>query len=151
MTPLDARPGDEPKGRPATLAKKRFDRIYRILRDRICLLDYPPGTRLSEEELAKEFATSRTPVRRVLGRLESEGLVEARHGVGTIVTDVELEDVAQVYHLRMELAVLIGRLSPIARTQDDLRRIRTLIERCELGAGKRRSSRVPAHQYRLLR
>ena len=97
------------------LARERFERIYRTLRDRICLLEYPPGTRLSEEELAEEFAISRTPVRRVLARLEAEGLVEARHGVGTIVTDVELEALAQVYQLRLELAVLIGRLSPLSR------------------------------------
>ncbi len=47
-----------------------------------------------------------------------------------IVTDVELEDLAQVYHLRMELAVLIGQLSPLPRTPDDLDRLRALIERC---------------------
>ena len=63
-----------------------------------------PAARLSEEELAQEFEISRTPVRRVLARLESEGLIEARHGVGTIVTDVEIEELAQVYHLRLELA-----------------------------------------------
>lgn len=130
MSPPDACSGDALAARPATPTKTRFERIYRMLRDRICLLDYPPGTRLSEEELAKEFATSRTPVRRVLARLESEGLVEARHGVGTIVTDVELEDLAQVYHLRMELAVLIGQLSPLPRTKADLDRLRALIERC---------------------
>src|SRR5690606_38977516 len=61
-------------GRPTTLARERFERIYRILRNRICLLEYPPGARLSEEELAEEFRISRTPVRRVLARLESEGL-----------------------------------------------------------------------------
>ena len=44
-----------------------------------------------------------------------EGLIEARHGVGHIVTDVEIEELAQIFHLRMELAVLIGRLSPIPR------------------------------------
>ena len=115
--------------RPTTLARERFERIYRILRDRICLLEYPPGTRLSEEELAEEFKISRTPVRRVLARLESEGLVEARHGVGTIVTDIEIEELAQVYHLRLELAVLIGRLSPIPRSPADLDRIRALIAR----------------------
>ena len=97
--------------RPSSPARERFERIYRTLRDRICLLDYPPGTRLSEEELADEFATSRTPIRRVLARLEIEGLVKARHGVGTIVTDIDIEELTQVYHLRMELAVLIGRLS----------------------------------------
>ena len=58
----------------------------------------------------EEFEISRTPVRRVLARLESEGLVGALHGVGTIVTDIEIEELAQVYHLRLELAVLIGRL-----------------------------------------
>lgn len=112
-------------------AKERFERVYRILRDRICLLDYAPGTRLSEEELAGEFQTSRTPIRRVLARLEAEGLVEAHHGVGTIVTDVEIEDLVQVYRLRMELALLIGRLSPIPRTSEDLDRIRALIARCD--------------------
>ena len=101
------------------------------MRDRICLLDYPPGSHLSEEELAQEFEISRTPVRRVLARLESEGLVQSVHGVGTIVTDVDIEELQQVYHLRLELALLIGKLSPIPRTAADLDRIRALIERCD--------------------
>ena len=112
-------------------AKERAERIYRILRDRICLIDYPPGSRLSEEELAQEFSISRTPLRRVLARLESEGLVESIHGVGTIVTDVDLEELAQVYMLRTELALLVGRLSPIPRSAEDLDRIRDLIARCD--------------------
>jgi len=121
----------EVEARRTTPSRERFERIYRILRDRICLLEYPPGARLSEEELAEEFETSRTPIRRVLARLEAEGLVTAHHGVGTIVTDVDIEELAQVYHLRMELAVLIGRLSPIPRSPEDLDRIRSLIARCD--------------------
>lgn len=116
--------------RPLT-ARERYERIYLVLRDRICLLEYPPGSRLSEEELAQEFQTSRTPVRRVLARLESEGLVQSLHGVGTIVTDVDIEELQQVYHLRLELAELMGKLSPIPRTATDLERIRTLIRRCD--------------------
>jgi DNA-binding GntR family transcriptional regulator len=111
--------------------RERFDRIYHTLRDRICLLDYTPGSRLSEEELAKEFATSRTPVRRVLARLESEGLVESVHGVGTIITDPDIRELIQIYHLRLELAVLVGKLDPMPRSQDDLDRIRALIARCD--------------------
>ena len=117
-----------------TSARERFERIYRILRDRICLLEYAPGSHLSEEELAQEFEISRTPVRRVLARLESEGLVQSVHGVGTIVTDVDIEELQQVYHLRMELAELIGKLSPLPRTAADLDRIRALIQRCEADA-----------------
>ena len=33
--------------------------IFGILRDRICLLDYPPDTVLREATLAKEFGISR--------------------------------------------------------------------------------------------
>lgn len=123
---------DPETARPLS-ARGRSDRLYRILRDRICLIDYPPGSRLSEEDLAKEFEVSRTPVRRVLARLESEGLVHSIHGVGTLVTDVDIEELEQIYHLRMELAQLVGKLSPIPRTKTDLDRIRALIERCDIG------------------
>jgi len=112
-------------------ARARSERIYRTLRDRICLLDYPPGARLSEEELAREFAISRTPIRRVLTRLEAEGLVGSVHGVGTIVTDVDIEELAQVYRLRMELAPLLGKLDPIPRTAADLAPIGAMIDQCD--------------------
>ncbi|HWL67197.1 MAG TPA: GntR family transcriptional regulator [Geminicoccus sp.] len=127
---------DEPGEAPAT-ARERSDRIYGILRDRICMLAYPPGTRLSEEELALEFNVSRTPVRRVLTRLENEGLVSIVHGVGTLVTDVDLDELAQVYHLRLELAALMGRLAPVQPDADAIGRIEALIERCDEQAASR--------------
>ena len=130
---LETDAGGEPTtaGPRPLSARERSERIYRILRDRICLLEYAPGSRLSEEEFAQEFEISRTPVRRVLARLEAEGLVQSVHGVGTIVTDVDIEELQQVYHLRMELAELIGKLSPVPRTAADLDRIRGLIRRCD--------------------
>jgi DNA-binding GntR family transcriptional regulator len=112
-------------------SRERFERLYATVRDRICLLEYAPLARLSEEELAAEFKVSRTPIRRVLSRLEAEGLVETRHGVGTIVTDVNIAALEQVYQLRMELAVMIGRLDPLPRTPEDLARVRAILARCE--------------------
>ena len=94
-------------------ARSRFDRIHDEIRMRICLLDYAPGERLSEEALAGEFGISRTPLRRVLARLESEGLLRSVHGIGTIVTDFEIEELAQTFRLRLELAELTGRLEPV--------------------------------------
>ena len=95
-------------------ARDRFERIHDDIRMRICLLDYAPGERLSEEALAAQFGISRTPLRRVLARLESEGLLQSVHGVGTFVTDVHIEELVQTYQLRLELAELTGRLEPIA-------------------------------------
>jgi DNA-binding GntR family transcriptional regulator len=112
-------------------ARGRFERIYQTLRMRICLLDYAPGSRLREEDLAEEFGVSRTPIRRVLVKLEAEGLLRSVHGVGTIVTDIEVAELAQVYELRVELAELVGRLSPVA-VDDVLRtRVREIKKRCD--------------------
>jgi DNA-binding GntR family transcriptional regulator len=118
--------------KPLTVSRERYERIYRLIRDRICLLEYKPGARLAEEELAREFGVSRTPIRRVLSRLESEGLLASRHGVGTFVTDVDLGSLIQVYRLRMELAELMGRLEPRSRTSTDLTAMRALIARSDL-------------------
>jgi len=117
---------DHVAARSESAARQRFQRLYEALRDRICLLDYPPGVRLKEEALAAEFGISRTPLRRVLGRLEAEGLVQSVQGVGTMVTDVDIDALAQVYELRMALSELIGRLSPVAPDAETLDIFRTL-------------------------
>lgn len=112
-------------------SRQRFDRIYHALRTRICLLDYPPGMRLREEDLAEEFETSRTPIRRVLARLEDEGLLRSVHGVGTIVTDIDIDELKQVYQLRVELAELIGKLCPTPPDAEKLAAFRSILARCD--------------------
>ena len=103
-----------------------------MLRNRISLLDYAPGQRLSEEKLAEEFGVSRTPLRRVLARLEDEGLLKSVQSVGTIVTDVDIEELGQTYQLRMELAELLGKLSPPAAVPPELvGRFRDVLRRCD--------------------
>ncbi|PYG28920.1 GntR family transcriptional regulator [Pelagimonas varians] len=99
------------------------------IRQRICLLEYPPGMRLSEAALAEEFGTSRTPIRRVLARLEDEGLVQSHHGVGTIVTDSDIAELAQVYRLRIELTELVGRLDPEPPNEKFMLRFDSLVQR----------------------
>src|SRR5690348_18003043 len=54
--------------------------------------EMPPGTRLSQLELADQLGTSRTPVREALRRLAGEGLVDALPQRGFRVADLGLED-----------------------------------------------------------
>ncbi len=98
---------------PPRNVRDRHDAMHHILRERICLLEYPPGMRLSETALAAEFGISRTPLRRVLARLEDEGLLQSQHGVGTLVTDADLSALEQVYHLRVHLTELTAKLDPV--------------------------------------
>jgi len=93
-------------------SQKRFEIMYAAVRDRISMLVYSPGMQLSEEVLAAEFGVSRSPLRKALKILEADGLLRSQQGVGTFVTDVDLQALAQVYQLRMELNELTGRLAP---------------------------------------
>jgi DNA-binding GntR family transcriptional regulator len=106
----------------------RHLRIYKEIRERISLLKYTPGTVLSETELAHEFEVSRTPIRRVLQRLHHEGLTEVRNGIGTIVKDIDLKTLKEIYDLRMHLAELMGELSPTEFTKSQLDTLRQLLK-----------------------
>jgi DNA-binding GntR family transcriptional regulator len=79
--------------------------------------------------MAREFGVSRTPLRRVLGRLETEGLVQSLHGVGTMVTDPGLDELHQVYKLRLELAELAGLLDPRRPSPEEMAEFATLARR----------------------
>lgn len=86
----------------------RADQIYWSLRNRICTNRIAPGETIREEELAREFDVSRSPIRRVLAKLEHEGLVEIRHGVGTRVTELDGRALASIYDVRMILWAQTG-------------------------------------------
>jgi DNA-binding GntR family transcriptional regulator len=109
----------------------RYKAIYNEIRDRICLLQYPPGMMLSENKLASEFGVSRTPIRRVLQRLEFEGLVVSKQGVGTLVTIVDLQYLKEVYALRLKLSELAGELSPLRPTENKIGALEKLLGRVE--------------------
>ncbi len=110
---------------------ERFERIYVAIRERICLLEYPPGTLLNEALLADEFEVSRTPVRNVLQRLNYEGLLETRNGVGTIVSEVDIKTFRDIYELRMRLAELMGDLSPARPSPGTIEALRDLCDRVD--------------------
>lgn len=115
----------------------RFRHIYEALREAITLLHHPPGVALSEAELAQEFGTSRTPIRRVLQALEADGLVQSKQGIGTIVTTADLKSVRDVYAIRMKLAEALGELSPVG----DLAPLRAELDGLVARAGRLTKSR----------
>lgn len=106
-----------------------FDSLYKEIRTRIYLTEFAPGTALREEELAAEFGVSRTPIRRVLHRLEYDGLVTSQRGIGTLVTTVDLKALKDVYAFRLKLVELVGDLSSPRITEELLISLEGLQER----------------------
>lgn len=83
-------------------------------------MHYPPGTLLRETEVAEEFGLSRTPIRQVIKQLEFEGLVVSQNGVGTRVTEINFEDLNDIYEMRLKAAELIGVMNPANCEQEHL-------------------------------
>jgi DNA-binding GntR family transcriptional regulator len=93
-----------------TRATRRTSRrtVYETLRRKVLTLEYPPGSALSENELAAQLGVSRTPVRESLILLAEEGLVQVFPQVGSFVSRVDPARVADAQFLReaVELAAL---------------------------------------------
>ena len=70
------------------------DQVYVALREGIVSAELEPGRRLSENELAEALGVSRTPVREALVRLRDERLVAIVPQLGTFVTLISTDAVA---------------------------------------------------------
>lgn len=85
--------------------------MYSLIRSRILSFKLLPGVKVSDKDIAKEFGTSRTPVREALIRLADHGLVTALHNKGFTVRQFSIKDVEDIYILREALEILAVKLT----------------------------------------
>jgi DNA-binding GntR family transcriptional regulator len=102
--------------------------IFEALLHRILFMHYPPGAILNETSLAKEFGTSRGPLREVLKQLEWKKLVVTMPRLGIQVTEIDFQKVIQTFQIRFDLESLAARLACENASQAYIDRIGTLIE-----------------------
>lgn len=74
--------------------------ICRLLRTNIVNLNLPPGTSLSEQEIADFLNVSRTPVREAFIKLNQDNVVDIMPQKGTYVSLIDPEHVAEAKFLR---------------------------------------------------
>lgn len=102
--------------------------MYRIL-----FMQYPPGEILNETTLAKEFGTSRGPLREVLKQLEWKKLVLTMPRLGTQVTEIDFQKMIQVFQIRFDIEALAAKLACENASQDHIDRIGGLIRKLNSG------------------
>jgi DNA-binding GntR family transcriptional regulator len=83
--------------------------LYADILSKIVTREFPPGHRLTEEDLALTYHVSRTPIREVLLSLHKEGLVERSRNRGAKVVSFGPDDVEQIYEIRAALECLAVR------------------------------------------
>jgi DNA-binding GntR family transcriptional regulator len=92
-----------------TRATTHADRVYVALRERLLRGDVPVGRRLVEQQLAADFATSRTPVREALRRLEGDGHIVRDRGGGMCPAAPSVKSMRELYEVRLALEELCAR------------------------------------------
>ena len=61
----------------------------------------PPGSRITEQQLAAEFNTSRTPVREALRQLVADGFALFKPNSGTVVRQWSAQQMREIFDLRV--------------------------------------------------
>jgi len=87
------------------------DEVLTALRRCITDREISPGSKLIEEDLAREFGVSRSVIRGVLSDLEAQGLVEKKPHKGTVVCKIDLNSVFEILEIREVLEGLSARLA----------------------------------------
>jgi DNA-binding GntR family transcriptional regulator len=102
------------------------DAVYDALREAIVAKRLMPGDRLAEEQLARQFGVSRTPVREALLRLETEQFAARVARRGLVVRPIPEREVLEVYAVRAALDGLAASLAAEQATPPDHARLRWL-------------------------
>jgi DNA-binding GntR family transcriptional regulator len=85
------------------------EKVAATLAERIVDGSYPPGSRLIEALLSKEFGLSHGPIRDALRSLQHAGLVTILPYRGAVVTDVTVREIRELYQVRAALVGLRAR------------------------------------------
>jgi DNA-binding GntR family transcriptional regulator len=119
------------------------DSVYFTLRQGIIDGLLQAGDSLIEWHVARQFGTSRTPVREALLRLESEGLAYRVPRRGVVVRHLTEHEVLEVYAVRIELEGLAGREAAREAEPSDIAHLRWINQKLAEAITRRDEARIP--------
>jgi DNA-binding GntR family transcriptional regulator len=103
------------------------ERAYVRLRDEIIRVELPPGTLLREDEVRRRLGIGRTPFREAVQRLKRDGFVTILPRRGTLVSEINITDLAAIYEVRKRLESWASRLAAERANGADHREAQELI------------------------
>ena len=103
------------------------ERAYLRLREEIIRVELAPGTLLRDDDLMARMGIGRTPVREAVQRLHSDGFVTILPRRGTLVSEINITDLAAIYEVRMRLESWASQLAAQRATAEDRAEIEGLL------------------------
>lgn len=113
------------------------EEVAERLREQIFTHELPPGSWLDEQNLALALGISRTPMREAIKVLVSEGLVSTKMNKGAYVTQVDREDLEQIFTILSLLEGQAAKETALKATEEELTRLDDLHHRLEKAAADR--------------
>ncbi len=102
---------------------------YQRLKGMIFQQQISPGQKLIYRDLANLLNMSITPLQFALGRLEQEGFVKRTPNVGYYVQRINLQEIDDLFDVRLALEVHAVELAIARQTEDDLAALQQLMDR----------------------
>lgn len=121
------------------IMSRSTDKAYAAIYEALTAGRLRPGEHLAEERLAREIGVSRTPVREALRRLSAEGFVEFMPNQGGRVPSLSVDDVIEIFDLRVILESYAASLAAQRITPEQLDELGELCDVMENAVAKRRS------------
>ena len=106
-------------------------RISKEIEEAILSGHFKPRERLVEMDLISIFGVSRTVIREVLKNLEAKGLIRTSPYRGAVVSDLTLEEIEDIYFVRVELEKIAARLVLKHITQTEIQDLKKLSKEVE--------------------
>ena len=118
-------------GRRAITKQSLPEVIADDLRERILSGELAEGETIRQEALAEEYDVSRMPIREALKRLNAEGLVQWANNRGGSVTKHSLDEIGEIFDLRILIEVDLFRRAIPNMGPNDFARCNTLLQQME--------------------
>lgn len=114
-----------------------YQEVAERLRRRIFAHELEAGSWIDEQEIARQYGISRTPLREALKVLAAEGLVTLKPRRGCYVAEVSDRDLDEVFGVMAVLEGECARICTATASDADLERLQAIHDRLEATASAR--------------
>jgi DNA-binding GntR family transcriptional regulator len=104
---------------------------YQMIRNMIISGEIQPGEWLRQEQLAQQLEVSYTPIRQALDWLVADGFAERVPHKGVRISEINENEIAEVYCLRLLLDPIVARSAAENRSTDQIERLQLIVEQSE--------------------
>jgi len=113
----------------------KSDKVYEFLKEQVLSGVYKPEERIIIRDIARQLGVSDIPVREAIKKLAADGLLELKSHSGARVAPINIENLEEIFLIRIELETLSTRLAVRAATDEEIESLDRLVKQMDVSIG----------------